>query len=286
MNTHTKEQIKNDLYQYVQKVGSQNAASKRLTNVSNATISNILADKWDNISDQMWSSIKAQVSTNVLTGGWLIMRDTKFMSDLARVYDDAKVSGEAFCVIAPAGAGKTEMARQYCEGANAYLVKCKEYLNRKTFLAELLRAMGKDADGYTVYEMMAVVIREILRAESPIIILDEADKLSDQVLYFFITIYNETEGKCGLVLQATSHLKKRIEKGIALNKKGYNEIYSRIGRKFIEPKQNRVDELKDIIRLNGVDDELDVVRIVNDSDNDIRRIKRLVLAYKRKKGVA
>lgn len=286
MNTETKEQIKNDLYQFVTKVGSQNAASKRLQNVSNATISNILATKWDNISDQMWSSIMSQIGVNTLGKEWAILPNTKFMDNLHKIYEDAKLSGEAFCVIAPAGSGKTEMARAFADQANAYLVMCKEYLNRKTFLSELLRSMGKDSEGYTVYEMMAVVIKEILRAENPIIILDEADKLSDQVLYFFITIYNETEGKCGLVLQATNHLAKRIEKGIALNKKGYNEIYSRIGRKFIEPKKNREDELKEIVRLNGVADDLEVTRIVNDSDNDIRRIKRLVLAYKRKKGAA
>ena len=41
MNTETKEQIKNDLQQYVAKVGGQMAASRQLTGVSNGTISNI-----------------------------------------------------------------------------------------------------------------------------------------------------------------------------------------------------------------------------------------------------
>lgn len=284
MINETKLQIKNDLYQYVQKVGSQNQASKQLSSVSNATISNILADKWDNISDAMWISLQKQVS--IRGHEWHILNDTKRMVQLQTVYRDAQAYSEVFCVVAPEGSGKTEPSKQFAENENVYLVKCKEHLNRKTFLGDLLTAMGKDSGGYTVYEMMAVVLETILRAEKPVIILDEADKISDQVLYFFITIYNETEGKCGLVLQATDHLKKRIQKGVSINKKGYKEIFSRIGRKFVELPQNSFEELKRIAMVNGVDDELEAVRIVNDSDSDIRRIKRLVLTYKRKKGVA
>lgn len=284
MNTITKEQIKNDLYQFVQKVGSQNAASKQLTNVSNATISNILAGKWDNIADSMWISIQKQVSSN--GNEWKVLTDTRRMSMMHQLYMDAKRFSEVFCIVAPEGSGKTEPSKIFSNNENVYILKCKEHLNRKTFLSELLQAMGKDSGGYTVYEMMTVVLEAILRAESPLIILDEADKISDQVLYFFITIYNETEGKCGLVLQATDHLKKRIQKGVAINKKGYKEIFSRIGRKFIELPPNTDVELKRIAMMNGVDNELEAIRIVNDSERDIRRVKRLVLAYKRKKGTA
>ncbi|WP_149913521.1 ATP-binding protein [Sphingobacterium cavernae] len=285
MNTETKLKIKNDLYQFVQKVKSQNKASQQLVGVSIGTISNILADKWDNISDDMWTKIQNQVSISV-ESEWKVLTETKRMNMIQTVYLDAQQYSEVFCVVAPEGSGKTEPSKRFAERENVYLVKCKEHLNRKTFLGDLLHAMGKDSGGYTVYEMMGVVLETILRADKPLIILDEADKISDQVLYFFITIYNETEGKCGLVLQATDHLKKRIQKGVSINKKGYKEIFSRIGRKFIELPANTTDELKRIAIINGVDDELEAVRIVNDSEMDIRRIKRLVLAYRRKKGAA
>jgi DNA transposition AAA+ family ATPase len=287
MNTESKLQIKNDLYQFVQKVGkgSQNLTSKHMVGVSNATISNILSDKWDNISDEMWTKIQKQVSVSA-SAEWRIVTDTKRMSMINTVYRDAQNYSEVFCVVANEGSGKTEPAKHFANNENVFLVKCKEHLNRKTFLGDLLSAMGKDSGGYTVYEMMGVVLDTILKTEKPLIILDEADKISDQVLYFFITIYNETEDKCGLVLQATDHLKKRIQKGVAINKKGYKEIFSRIGRKFVELPHNSYEELKRIVLMNGIDDELEATRIVNDSDNDIRRIKRLVLTAKRKKGVA
>ena len=46
-------------------------------------------------------------------------------------------------------------------------------------------------------------------------VLDEADKLSDQVLYFFISLYNKLEDRVGIILCATDYLEKRIKKRCA-----------------------------------------------------------------------
>lgn len=279
MNTETKQQIKIDLANFVQKQGSQNQASKHLVSVSNATISNILADKWDNIADAMWNSIQKQVTPSL--GGWVVV-ETRRIKQLNTIYSDAKNNSEVFCVVAPAGSGKSEPANLFKANQNVYRVVCKEHFNRKTFLIELLNAMGRDGSGYTVYELMNEVLEAILKAENPLIILDEVDKLSDQVLYFFISIYNTTEDKCGIVLQATDFFKKRINKGVANNRKGYKEIFSRFGRNFIELPANTEKDLAAIIKANGVDEESEIIRITNQSEGDIRRVKRLVKAYLRK----
>src|SRR5690606_39042397 len=134
-----------------------------------------------------------------------------------------------------AGCGKTMGITNYLMGAkNCIVLRCKDYWNRKFFLAELLAAMGKNNNGDSLGEMIEEIVMTFKRMESPIIILDEADKLSDQVLYFFISLYNDLEDNCGIVLIATDHLEKRVKRGVRLNKKGYKEIYSRLGRKFIE----------------------------------------------------
>jgi hypothetical protein len=106
--------------------------------------------------------------------------------------------------------------------------------------------------------------------------------LSDQVLYFFITLYNQLEEECGIVLQATNHLEKRLMKGIRLNKKGYNEIWSRIGRKCIELTGVTADDIASICLANGVDNEKLIDRIIDDSESDLRRVKRKVHAAKSK----
>ena len=124
--------------------------------------------------------------------------------------------------------------------------------------------------------MMREAIRQLKRREGVLIVLDEADKLSDQVLHFFITIYNKLEDTVGIVLCATQYLKKRIERGVVNNRKGYKEIYSRIGRKFIPmPVVNRGD-IKAVCTANGLEDRREIERIIDDADNDLRRVKRLV----------
>ena len=186
-------------------------------------------------------------------------------------------------VTGDAGCGKSQAIKVYAgSNRNVIALSCSEYWNRKEFLGELLQSLGTEPGGSTVADMMREAIRQLKRREGVLIVLDEADKLSDQVLHFFITIYNKLEDTVGIVLCATQYLKKRIERGVVNNRKGYKEIYSRIGRKFIPmPVVNRGD-IKAVCTANGLEDRREIERIIDDADNDLRRVKRLVCALKLK----
>jgi len=148
------------------------------------------------------------------------------------------------------------------------------------FLSELLAAMGRDATGLNVSELMHEVVRQLKMQDRPVLIIDEADKLSDQVLYFFITLYNELEDRCGIVLIATDHLAKRIRRGLKLNKKGYKEIYSRIARRFIELQGLGSVDITMICQANGVTDRKQIKEVIDDAEGDLRRVKRKIHALK------
>lgn len=284
MNTQAKEQIKSDLSNYVSRQGSMNAASKALQSVSIGTVSNILAGKWDNISAAMWTSIQKQVTPSA---GWVIVPHTTRFEEINRFYRDAQRYSEVFCLTAPEGTGKSVPGEYFAENQNVFLVECAQHLNRHTFLRELLKSMGKDYTGLSVYEMLNRVNETLLKLENPLFIWDEADKLTDAVLLFFISIFNKTEDKCGIVLQATSNLEKRIKDGFEKGKPGFKEVYSRIGRNFIGLDPNSREDLAAIVRANGIADPLEVTRIINESEGDIRRIKRLVKgAIRRERSVA
>lgn len=227
----------------------------------------------------MWRNVAAQIGYS--DSDWKAVR-TKNYDDLTTMYDDAQTNSLVMAIVGEAGSGKTFAARQF-SGSNkrVYLLCCNEFWNRKLFLTELLSVIGKDSSGYTVGEMMAVVVSELKKQDAPLLILDEADKLSDQVLYFFITLYNQLEDECGIVLQATSHLTKRLVKGVKLNKKGYNEIWSRIGRKCIELDGITAEDIASICSVNGVDDERTIDKIIDESESDLRRVKRRVHASKK-----
>ncbi|MBD5390417.1 ATP-binding protein, partial [bacterium] len=178
-----------------------------------------------------------------------------------------------------AGSGKTEAIKTYTAGGrNVYHLVCSEYWNRRTFMAKVLQTMGVTYSGSTVADMMDTIVDTLKRKESPLIVLDEADKLSDQVLYFFISLYNQLEGHCGIIMTATRYLKARIEKGVRLNRKGYAEIFSRIGRKFVELPLLNSEDVAAVCVANGITEAKTINGIVDEADGDLRRVKRSVWA--------
>jgi len=201
---------------------------------------------------------------------------------MMQLLNDSKQYHIVNAICGEAGTGKTEAIKNFmAANKNTFVLNCNEYWNRKLFLVELLQQMGKDASGFTVGELMNEIVRGLKTTENPIIIMDEADKLSDQVLYFFITLYNQLEDHCGIILCATDNLEKRIRKGLRLNKKGYKEIFSRIGRKFITLRGVSTVDIQAICMANGVEDKKFISRIISESENDLRRVKKMIHALKR-----
>ena len=277
MTTNEKRSIATLLASYCEQKGSQNKAAKSLNNVSPATITQILTDNWELISDDMWRNVAGQIGYD--RRSWNIV-ETKGYSKMYKVLSDAQDMSLVLGVCGDAGSGKTEAVKSYVmANRNVYHLCCSEYWNRKQFMMEMLQSLGMECTG-TVSEMMSDIVLALKKKESPIIILDEADKLSDQVLYFFISLYNKLEDRCGIVMAATDYLEKRIKKGVRTNRKGYKEIFSRLGRKFIYiPIASSLDVEK-ICVANGIDNKSDINKIIEESESDLRRVKRLVYAIK------
>lgn len=281
MITAQKQQITDSLRLFCQQKGSQNKASNSLNGVSSATISQILSGKIDLVADEMWRNIETQIKMALPTE-WVLV-ETRDFKTLNRLFSDAQLHSNVFAIVGDAGSGKTKAIEQFTQNNdNVYRLSCSEFWNKKYFLQELLQTMGRDCSGLTVSEMMHEAISQILKKNKPLIILDEADKLTDQVLYFFITLYNKLEDYCGIVLCATDHLDKRIKRGLKINKKGYKEIYSRIGRKCIELKGVGFTDVTQVCMANGVSDKVEIKKVWDDCEADLRRVKRKIHALKQK----
>lgn len=273
-----KQAIADKLKEYVAGKESQNKAAHTLQGVSAATISQIVNGKWELISEEMWRTVATQIGYDPRR--WVVVETEGY----GRMYDvlaDAQENALVFAVTGDAGCGKSQAIKAYADRTRGVLVlSCSEYWNRKQFLSELLRALGIDCGGTTVVDMVADVVYQLKRRDGVLLVLDEADKLSDQVLHFFITLYNKLEDHVGIVLCATQYLEKRIRRGVQNNRKGYREIYSRIGRKFIPMPVVNGGDIASVCMANGVADKRQIELIVDDSDCDLRRVKRLVHAVK------
>lgn len=278
MNKEEKEQIASELRLYAKRFDSQNKVAKNLKGVSSATISQILNQNWELITDKMWRTISAQIGMTKRPWQLVETRDFQMMSDLLTI---TQTESKVFAVVGDAGTGKTEAIKQYViMNKNAYHLKCANYWTDKYFLIQVLRSMGREYGGMKVAEMMEEVAHYLQQKENPILILDEADKLSDKVLRFFITIYNQLEGSCGFILCSTDHLAKRIKRGVNLNRLGFKEIFSRINRDFIELNGLSGTDIMQVCMANGVNNKVQINAIIRDCPADLRNIKEEIHAIK------
>ena len=269
-----KEKISEKLRGYCERYESQNKAAASLKGVSSATVSQILNGNFELIRDEMFRTIASQIGYKDENWEVVETRDFRLMS---RFLEDAQNNSLVMAITGNAGSGKTFAMRHFTDThKRVYMLCCNEYWNRQWFLQELLGQMGKEITTESVGEMVSEVVRTLKMQERPLIIMDEADKLSDQVLYFFITLYNQLEDECGIVLVATSFLEKRLRTGLKFNKKGYAEIWSRIGRKCIELKGVGAADIASVCEVNGITERGDIEKVIQDSDGDLRRVRRKI----------
>lgn len=277
-----KRDIQNALADYCARYGGQSKAAKILEGVSSGTISQMVNNNWENISDDMWRKVASQIGLEA--DKWNAV-ETQNYARLMQILSDAQENQLWMAITGSAGSGKTFACKQYSrDHQEVFYVSCDPDWTKREFFRVMLRKIGKEPSGLTLIQMKQKLVLQMRCLESPIIILDEADKLSDVVLNSFITLYNDIQYDCGVVMIATEFLFKRFDTGVRFNKKGFNELWSRIGRKCVPLKGVSQQDIVEICRANGVDYPKEIDRIINECEGDLRRVQRKVHAYLKKQG--
>lgn len=278
MKASEKKQIAESLKAYVGKYGSQNRAAQSLNGISAGTLSQIMQGKWDLISDEMWKSIAVQV-TSSRTNGWQIVETTAYQEMIFAI-KDAQDWKNVTWVVGDAGCGKTTTARMYADvHKDSFYILCSEDMKKSDFVREIARKIGLRTEGYSIRELLDKIIDDIIHMDSPLLMFDEADKLPERVFHYFIDLYNRLEDKCGIVFFSTNYIKRRMQMGLRYNKCGYNEIHSRIGRKFFDVEPTSARDVYSICMANGLTAEKQIGEVVKDAeeyDYDLRRVKKAV----------
>ena len=274
MEQKEKELIASRLREYCTAQGGQNKAANTLKGVSAATISKILNGDWDTIAEGMWHNVSKQIGSSA--EGWSLV-STSVYDELTELLECAQTDSQVMAIVGSAGCGKSATIRQYASTHDEVTaIVCSEYQNRTSWLSAVMEAMRLDPRGLSVAEKIGQIVRRLKRADKPLLILDEADKMSDQVLYFFVTLYNEREGHCGVVLCATQYLDKRLVRGLRSGRKGYEEVYSRIGRQCIQLSVLSPEDISLVCVANGITGERKVRKIADEAECDLRRVRRAV----------
>ena len=278
-----KDQIRENLRVYTARYASQNKASSSLKSVSVAVISKVLNGKYDNISDEMWRNIASQVA-RVKETGWQIV-ETPAYQEIQYALDDAQRWRNVTWVVGEAGCGKTTTAHLYTDkNRDVFYILCSEDMKKGDFVREIAQKAGIRTEGHNIREAWSLILDDIIQMEQPLLIFDEADKLTEPVFHYFISMYNKLEDKCGIVFMSTDYIKRRIERGLRYRKPGYKEFYSRIGRKYFELEETTANDVYSICVANGVQDKKKIEEIIRDTEScdfDLRRVKKAVHRTKR-----
>lgn len=275
--------IKTKLDAYVKRYGSQSKAANSLKGVSLGTINAILNENFENISDSMFRKILSQIESQKMDG-WQFC-STAAYQDVCTFLEDAQRYQNVSWIVGSAGIGKTTAANLYAQGhSNVFLLPCSEDMHKSDFVSELAMKIGIRTDGLTVREKLTAITSELVKMDRPLLIFDEADKLRDSVMYYYISLYNALEDKCGMVFLSTPYIKRRMERGLRLDKKGYDELHSRFCRKFIDISPVTDYEVIALCQHNGLKDEKDIQAVLKDTklaNFDLRRVKKAVHRQKR-----
>ncbi len=278
MNTNDKTRISDLLKEELAYV-SQTKLANKIGDISSGTISQIVNLKWMEqaqlISDKMWNRLANYLNYQ---REWVIVETDRNTKKVLRICESAQGRGVARSIIGDPGLSKSASLKLYAKHnvENTFYIECANYFTKKEFLHQLRKSMGMSGDVTSITDLIKGVVARLRELRRPLIIIDEMDKLRDDVLSVVLALYNASEGRTGWIMCGSLYLDKRFEKGVRLKKQSYRELFSRVGGQFevlYDLDQSRVGA---ICIANGITNEQHILRVWNSSANDLRRVKNVI----------
>lgn len=248
---------KNELQQEVRELVTTHLQQKKVSQnklaemigVSNGTISNIVNEVWERLNESMLLKIKSFFKTK----DWNLISTFNFTT-IQTSCNEARNFKKMIGIVGYSGAGKTTaLYYHYQKNAETYLVTCGRAMRTKQFLSEILKSLGVNYSA-SDYEMVRMIIDELNKKENPLLLIDEASKLSPNALMYLQDIWDGIEDNGGIILAGVEYLLSNIKKGAEKNKTGMPEFYGRVSLwvNLIQPQKAEVDA---ICKSNGFTDE-------------------------------
>ena len=193
--------------------------------ISYAQVSNAInVDRLEFVSEKLVRRIAAFLKMD----DWKLIETSNYAT-IKELAWEAQEYSRFFGIYGNSGFGKTATLRDYKRtNPNCYYVLADVLMSgKKHFLAAIQKAMGIST-GASPADMMNAICNVLDGQNKPIIIIDDAGKLSESNLRVIQLLYDRTERKLGLIIAGTPYLKDMLEKGVTRNKMGYDELYRRV----------------------------------------------------------
>jgi hypothetical protein len=232
-----------------QKDLSKNKLAKK-PNVSSAILSFIENGQCESVSEDMLlkiiNELKPKSAFNIM--------GTSNYNAIQSICKSTQLASHMNAIIGFTGAGKsTALYDYYRNGGNVYYIECKNSMNRKQFLHAVLAEMGINYLG-SVYDMVKQICDYLNTQNKPLLIIDEAGKVSTNILLDLHDIRNSTFHNAGIIMAGCEYFQRDVQKAVNKEKIGYPEFHSRVVNWNILNRPTKA-EIAAICKANGISDE-------------------------------
>ncbi len=249
MTTEEKIAISKALLEYKNNTGEGiKTIAAKIKNISYGTIGYILnPERHNHVSAKNFRMVANWLKMD----GWITV-DTNNHATILELLWEAQEFSQFFCITGKSGYGKTTALDEYrFKNPNTYYVLADILMvGNSSFLMAIQRSMGL-FKGRSASEMLNAIIDHLERLENPLLIIDDAGKLSDCNLRVIQLLYDRMPKRCGIAMVGTPYLKQNIEKGMKAGKMGFDELYRRVEhwQELYEPTP---EEKLAVCEVNGV----------------------------------
>jgi DNA transposition AAA+ family ATPase len=224
-NLELKQEAKGLLIDFLGKKQVSKVKLARKIGVSNSVLTYVTQEQWENVSEEMLTKIvnalKAPGENYKLAGTGNFNTVQTMCKYVSRWHQMCGLVGFT-------GAGKTTALKHYYRSnPNVYYVECKSYTNNRQFFKSILNELGVNCEG-SLCDMIERITVEFKTKENPLLIIDEAGKLSHRQILVLHDLRNATDNNLGIILSGCDYFRENLEKGVKKEKTGIPEFYGRI----------------------------------------------------------
>ena len=247
-NVQEKAELKKAVSLYCVQRGISKADFAVKVGVSSATLSNIENERWEKVSEAMckkiWSQLKKESTGNLY--------NTIDFESVCKLCESAQKHHLMIGLIGDTGTGKTTSLTAYSKNRNVYRITFEKSMNPKQFFITVLKEMGVDFEG-GVNAMINRLSEELNSKQSPLVIIDEAGKITHTIMLYLHDLREKTKNNCWYVLAGMPYFKTNLQKFSNKTKEGYSEFYRRINLWHTLEGLNS-EETEYICRTHGIND--------------------------------
>jgi DNA transposition AAA+ family ATPase len=274
MTTEDKSNISELIRQQLAHFSQSKLATK--LGISAPAVSMLKDEKWRE-NDRLFSAKTWNQLANYFNydRAWVLVESDRNTKKLMRICTHAQQKSIAKAIVGDPGLSKSASLKLFAKKnpGNVFYIECANYFTKREFLSQLRQAMGITTGPMQITEMIRGIIAHLRQQRRPLIIIDEMDKLRDDILSVVLALYNHSEGRVGYVFCGSMNLEKRVEKGRRLMKQSYRELWSRVGGEFECVYELTRDRVAAICTANGLTNEYHIARVFNCCNNDLRLVK-------------